>query len=260
MNTDIPSSNSQRAVIILAAGKGKRMNNPEKAKVMFELNNTPMIGYVVATALRLFPQQIIIVVGWQKDSIIEYVSAQWREEVLQQKIIFAEQREQLGTGHAVMQAEQTLRLFNGNILVLSGDVPMLAEKTLRKMFAMHSEKNAIATILTAIVENPTGYGRIVRNENGSVQNIVEEKDATAEGKKITEINSGIYIFDHHRLFSALQHITPDNAQKEYYLTDVFNYFWRNALPVVAQKSENVHEVLGINTVSDLEQLQSVFFK
>lgn len=159
------------------------MNNPDKAKVMFELHNTPMIGYVVATALRLFPEKIILVVGWQKESIITYISGQWGEEVRQQRIIFTEQREQLGTGHAVMQAEKSLQIFPGNVLVLSGDVPLLTEKTLHKMFAIHQEQNAVATILTAIVENPTGYGRIIHNEQGKVEKIVEEKDANTSEKR-----------------------------------------------------------------------------
>ena len=258
MNTEFSSSYNQRSVIILAAGKGTRMNNPDKAKVMFELHNTPMIGYVVATALRLFPEKIILVVGWQKESIITYISGQWGEEVRQQRIIFTEQREQLGTGHAVMQAEKSLQIFPGNVLVLSGDVPLLTEKTLHKMFAIHQEQNAVATILTAIVENPTGYGRIIHNEQGKVEKIIEEKDANTAEKSVREINSGIYIFKRAQLFDALQHITPNNAQQEYYLTDIFHYFWRNRFSVVSLQAENTNEVLGVNTIVDLEHLQLLF--
>ena len=115
------------AIAILAAGKGKRMNNPNKAKVMFELKNKPMIGYVVETAKKLSPRKIILIVGWQKDSVIEYVSS------IQKEIIFTEQKEQLGTGHAIMQIENPLQDFSGNVLVLSGDVPLLSISTLQTL-------------------------------------------------------------------------------------------------------------------------------
>ena len=210
-----------------------------------------MIGYVVETAQKLSPQKIILIVGWQKDSVIEYVSS------IQKEIIFTEQKEQLGTGHAIMQIENPLQDFSGNVLVLSGDVPLLSISTLQSLLHTHTSTNAIATILTAQIENPFGYGRIIHNENGNVQKIVEEKDANETEKKVNEINSGIYLFDKKYLFDALKEITPNNAQQEYYLTDVFHYFWKNNLKVASMKANNPTEILGVNTIDDLKNLEQL---
>lgn len=252
MNNSKPETrNSKLCVAILAAGKGKRMLNPDKAKVMFELNNKPMLGYVIETAQKLSPSKIILIIGWQKNSVMEYVST------LSEKIEFAEQKEQLGTGHAIMQIENALDDFDGNVLVLSGDVPLLSFSTLQTLLQTHITTNAVATILTAELHNPFGYGRIIHNENGNVQKIVEEKDATVTEKKANEINSGIYCFEKRKLFEALKHISPDNAQKEYYLTDVFQYFWKNNLKVSSIKANNPKEILGVNTIDDLKQLEQM---
>jgi len=245
----LETQNSKLCVAILAAGKGKRMLNPDKAKVMFELNGKPMLGYVVETAQQLSPQKIILIVGWQKDSVIEYVSS------IRKEIIFVEQKEQLGTGHAIMQIEKALNNFDGNVLVLSGDVPLLSISTLQILLQTHIRTNAIATILAAQIENPFGYGRIIHNENESVQKIVEEKDANNEEKKVNEINSGIYLFNKEYLFDALKEITPNNSQQEYYLTDVFHYFWKHNLKVAAVRANNPKEILGVNNVDDLKQLE-----
>ncbi|MBS4027244.1 MAG: NTP transferase domain-containing protein [Ignavibacteriales bacterium] len=254
MKTNPKFQSKNLSIAILAAGKGKRMLNPDKAKVMFELNNKPLLGYVVETALHLSPQKIILIIGWQKDAVREFISTTYFS---QNNIAFVEQNEQLGTGHAVMQTEKSLADFAGTVLVLSGDVPMLSEKTLRQLLDTHYATNATATILTAELENPFGYGRIIHHQNGNVQKIVEEKDATAEEKKVSEINSGIYVFEKRELFEALKHITPNNAQQEYYLTDVFRYFWKNNLPVASVKVNDANEVLGVNTVDDLRQLEQL---
>lgn len=235
------------AVVILAAGKGTRMNNPDMAKVMYELNGKPMIEYVVDLATKLQAQKALIVVGWQRQSVVDHISKAFPS------VEFVDQTEQRGTGHAVMQAAEGLKEFAGDVLVLSGDVPLLAEKTVRSLVGYHRTSEASATILTVELPDPTGYGRIIRNNDGTVKKIVEQKDASKKELAVNEVNSGIYVFDKEKLFDALQHISPNNAQKEYYLTDVFEVFWKNDWRVSAVKAIDVLEVMGIN---DRTQLQA----
>jgi UDP-N-acetylglucosamine diphosphorylase/glucosamine-1-phosphate N-acetyltransferase len=235
------------AVVIMAAGKGTRMNNPNMAKVMYTINGKPMVDHVVDLALRLGAQRVVVIVGWQKDSVIHHLS-----HIYGQSVECVEQNPQLGTGHAVMQAEPALKNFAGDVLVLSGDVPMLSYATARALIEHHRSTDARATVLTAVLEDATGYGRILRAADGSVTGIVEHKDATEEQRTIKEINSGIYVFDAGLLFEGLKHITPNNVQKEYYLTDVFRYFWERRLKVGAVAAPNPVEIAGINTVAQLE--------
>jgi UDP-N-acetylglucosamine diphosphorylase/glucosamine-1-phosphate N-acetyltransferase len=242
-----PSAPRSLAVVILAAGKGTRMKNPEMTKVMYPIEGRPMVAYVVDLAERLGAARILLVVGWRKETVIEYFSAQAG------RIAFVSQDNQLGTGHAVQQAAPALADFTGDVLVLSGDVPLLTEKTLRALLGYHRTTGAAATILTAEVEDPGGYGRIVKNKDESVRRIVEERDASPQEKKIKEINSGIYVFDREKLFGALAGITPDNAQGEYYLTDVFEIIVKSGLRISAVKCLDPAEVAGIN---DLVQLES----
>ncbi|MBI5216985.1 MAG: NTP transferase domain-containing protein [Ignavibacteriae bacterium] len=234
------------AVVILAAGKGKRMNNPDLAKVMNELHGKPMIEYVLSVANKLQPKRVLLVVGWQKQNIVDFVSS------LFPAIEFVEQREQLGTGHAVLQSKEALQNFEGDVLVLSGDVPLLTEQTVKALVGFHQTSEADATILTAELNDPTGYGRIIRNKDGTVKKIVEQKDASKKEQAITEINSGIYVFNKQKLFETLALITPDNAQSEYYLTDVFEHFRNNQQHVAAVKAIDAQEILGINDVNQLE--------
>jgi UDP-N-acetylglucosamine pyrophosphorylase len=240
------------AVVIMAAGKGTRMNNPDMAKVMFTINGKPMVEHVVELALRLDASRIVVIVGWQKDSVINHLKKKFGPQVE-----CVEQTPQLGTGHAVMQAEKLLGTFGGDVLVLSGDVPMLTFATAQALVELHRTTNARATVLTAVLDDATGYGRVLRNTDGSVLGIVEHKDATEEQRQIREINSGIYVFDGALLFESLRHITPTNAQKEYYLTDVFQYFWRHQYKVSANVAMNPLEIQGINTVGQLEEAQAV---
>ena len=234
------------SVVVMAAGKGTRMNNPDVAKVMYSVADKPMIDHVVDLALELNSTRTIAIVGWQKDAVIEHMIRTMRP------VICVEQSPQLGTGHAVMQAEAELKDFHGDVLVLSGDVPLLTRETAGKLVDAHRASGAVATVLTTILDDATGYGRIVRNEEGYVIGIVEHKDATEREIRIREINSGIYVFDRRTLFKGLKHITPHNAQKEYYLTDVFRYFWKNKLPVQAVVADDPTEVQGVNTVEQLE--------
>jgi UDP-N-acetylglucosamine pyrophosphorylase len=233
----------------MAAGKGTRMKNPDMAKVMYQINDRPMIDYVVALAQQLGSSKTVVVVGWQKDSVIEFLRSAGRP------VVCVEQNPQLGTGHAVMQAGDALSGHDGDVLVLSGDVPLLSGKTLGRLMETHRDSGADATVLTCIVENPAGYGRIIRNEEGLVIGIVEEKDATAEQKAIREMNSGIYVFDRAKLFDGLTHITPGNTQREYYLTDVLGHLWKNGDRVQAVMTDNPMEIQGINTLEQLEEVR-----
>jgi UDP-N-acetylglucosamine pyrophosphorylase len=239
------------AVVIMAAGKGTRMNNPEMAKVMYEINGKPMVEHVVDIACALHAETIVVIVGWQKNSVISHLAGTGK------KVICVEQLPQLGTGHAVMQAASPLKDFDGDVLVLSGDVPMLRSETIADLLKVHYAANASATVLTAVLEDATGYGRIIRDEKGAVTGIVEHKDATAEQRAICEINSGIYVFNSSRLFEGLQFITPNNSQKEYYLTDVFGYFWKNNLTVAALAARDPIEIRGINTLQQLEEARTL---
>jgi UDP-N-acetylglucosamine pyrophosphorylase len=238
-------------VVILAAGKGTRMKNPDVAKVMFEISGKPMVEYVVDLAKKLQALRTILVVGWQKDSVTEHIAKVYPG------VEFVEQNEQLGTGHAVLQTADALKEFEGDVLVLSGDVPLLSEKTARALIGYHRQSDAVATILTAEVADPSGYGRIVHNPDGSVKRIVEHKDASKKELAITEINSGIYVFEKEKLFGCLAQLTPNNVQGEYYLTDVFEMFWKNKWRVSAVKAIDAFEVMGINDLSQLEGAQSI---
>jgi UDP-N-acetylglucosamine pyrophosphorylase len=234
----------------MAAGKGTRMNDPMMAKVMYEINGKPLVQHVVELAERIHSSKIVVIVGWQKESVIRHLTGEGK------RVTCVEQNPQLGTGHAVMQAEPILKDFSGDVLVLSGDVPRLLDHTLEGLLTHHHESDAVATVLTAELADPTGYGRIIRNESGDVLGIVEQKDATEDQKNIKEINSGIYVFQSEKLFSALKFIRPANAQKEYYLTDVFEQFWKKKLLVAATIAADPTEIQGINTPEQLEEARA----
>ncbi|MFI5251823.1 MAG: sugar phosphate nucleotidyltransferase [Bacteroidota bacterium] len=240
------------AVIILAAGKGTRMKNPEMTKVMYPLAGKPMVDYVIDLTTKILADRTLLIIGWKKEAVKEHITA------LYPKVEFVEQDEQLGTGHAVRQTETTLKDYSGDVLVLSGDVPLLSLKTMNALIGYHRTTEAYATILTADMTDPSGYGRIVRNADSSVMKIVEHKDASPKELKIQEINSGIYLFNKEKLFDSLRLLRPNNVQGEYYLTDVFENFWKNAWRVSAVKVVDPIEVMGINTLEQLETAQTVF--
>ncbi len=242
------------ATVIMAAGMGTRMKDPSRAKVMFELRGRPLLHFVLQLASEIESSRTIAIVGYQKQTVIDYLSKFWPS------VEYVVQEPQLGTGHAVMQVEESLRNFSGDILVLSGDVPLLSPGTVEGLMAEHRGRRAIATVLTTDLEDPTGYGRVVRNADGGVQKIVEHRDATAEERAVRVINSGIYVFDKVTLFDGLKQIGKNNDQGEYYLTDVFEYFWRNHLPVAAWKVNDPDEIRGINTVDQLGEADALLMK
>ncbi|NTV92806.1 MAG: NTP transferase domain-containing protein [Chlorobiaceae bacterium] len=235
------------AVIIMAAGKGTRMQS-ELPKVLHKANGRPVIEYVLDTALHLKPDTIILIVGHQA----EKVSAATK----QYPVICALQEPQNGTGHAVMQAEKYLHSFSGDVLILSGDVPLVNADTLEQLVALHHREQASATVLTARLDNPSGYGRIIRSKtSGDVMKIIEQRDASPEELSVDEINSGIYVFKAPVLFQALREITTENAQQEYYLTDVFDICFRNGNKVCASRTEHADEIKGINTPEQLRETE-----
>ncbi len=238
------------SIVILAAGKGKRMNNPNIPKVLVEFKNRPLLDYVLELATKLSPKQIIVVVGHLKDQVINYL-----KKFNSGTIDFVEQTEQLGTGHAVQQVEPKIAEEVQNILILSGDVPLLTYKTTNDFITMHNFYNSDASVLSSIAPNPTGYGRIVRDEEGRFNRIIEEKDANESEKLIKEINSGVYIINKSLLFDSLKLVQNNNAQKEFYLTDVISILNNKGKNVNAFCIANFDEIQGVNSMDDLNNLK-----
>lgn len=233
--------------VILAAGKGTRMKS-SRPKVLHQVCGRYMLEHVLYAAREAGANQQIVVVGYQGETIKQEINF---------PVEYVNQYEQLGTGHAVMQAKEKLKNFGGSLLVLCGDTPMLTAETLRHLWHAHQEEKAAATILTAILPDATGYGRIVRQESGSVCKIVEQRDATVEEKKIKEINTGTYCFDGTCLLEALDQLTPENDQGEYYLTDVIEIFVREGLKVQAFPASDPIEVKGVNNRVQLAESEVV---
>jgi len=229
-------------VLILAAGKGTRMKSG-RPKVLHHVAGAPMIDYVLATAASLGAATRTVVVGHEADQLRSALAAY-------PDLRFVLQQPQLGTAHAVMQAEPLFAGVRGTLVLLSGDVPLLSADTLRTLLARHQETGAAATVLTAVVDNPFGYGRVVR-DGDEVLRIVEQRDATPGEREVREINSGIYAFDLEPLFPALGQVAADNAQQEYYLTDLVAIYRRAGRRVAALAIDRPEEILGINTRGEL---------
>ena len=239
------------ATVILAAGKGKRMKS-DLPKVLHPLNGRPMIHYVIDVAEAVGSERIILIVGHKKELVEEICRGR--------NVEFAVQSQQLGTGHAVLQTEPLLRDFDGDVLVLSGDVPLLTAQTIRSLIEIHRQKNPLATLLTAKMDDPTGYGRIVRDENGFVKQIVEHKDADVDTLKIKEINVGIYVFKSRMLFETLPLVKNENSQGEYYLPDVVKIYVDRGEKVAAVLSPDVEETHGINNVNQLKAAEKILLE
>lgn len=237
----------------MAAGKGKRMNNPNKSKVMYELHGKPLIHYVIKLSLKINSEIIVPVVGHEKNSVMEYIRNTFINEI--GKIKFAHQDVQLGTGHAVMMAREYFSNYEGDILILSGDVPLLRYETVSAFINFHNENQNDASLISAVFENPFGYGRILRDGNGNFFDIREEKDCTPEEKMCREINSGIYLIKSKMLFDSLTNLKTDNAQGEYYLTDVFRIYRDSGKKTGAFTVRNNIEIAGINTAEQLKLLE-----
>jgi len=230
------------AVVILAAGQGTRMKS-SLAKVLHQVAGKPLLAYPLAAAQALEPEKVILVVGYQEDQV--------KKAFPDPHLTYVTQEEQLGTGHAVLCAKKALEGFDGTILLLCGDVPLITADALQQLITVHHLQGNAVTLLSTAMEDPTGYGRIVRDGEGSVEGIVEEKDATAEEKEIIEVNAGIYCFEAAFLRSALDSLSQENAQNEYYLTDTVAIAVQQGLSVEAVLVEDESEVMGVNNRIEL---------
>ena len=235
-------------VLVLAAGKGTRMKS-SRPKVLHSVAGRPLLDYVLATASSLRPDSLAVVVGHKADEVTEHVARAGHARCITQE-------PQLGTAHAVLQAEPLLRNATGTLVLLSGDVPLLLPRTLDALRAAHASSGAAATVLTATLDAPTGYGRIVR-EHGAIARIVEERDASPEQRAIAEINTGVYAFDLDALFPALRGIATSNAQGEYYLTDLVSVFRGAGRVVTTVPVGDPREILGVNSRADLARVGSI---
>lgn len=227
--------------VILAAGKGVRMRS-QLPKVLHPLLGKPMISYVIQACRKAKVDRMLLVIGHRADLVRETLGPDYE---------YVEQARQLGTGHALMTTSETLKSFRGNILVLAGDTPFLTGQVLRKLINQHNKKGASATMMTAIIDPPPAYGRIIRDTSGRVLRITEERDASPEEKKITEVNTSHYCFRAEKIFPLLSRIDANNDQGEYYLTDVIQLLVQEGNRVETLTSDDPDILLGINSRLEL---------
>jgi len=235
------------ATIVLAAGKGTRMKS-RLPKVLHQVCGKPMVEHVLTAAQALGIEKQVVVVGFGAEDV---------QTALGDQCAYVVQKEQLGTGHAVLQAEALFANFTGTVMVLCGDTPLLTKELLAGLLVEHEKQQNAATVLTACLTNPTGYGRVIRDQAGGVVKIVEQKDASAEEQLVQEINTGIYCFAGQELFNALHGITADNAQGEYYLTDVIEVAVRAGKRVGAFTTEDFVDTLGVNSRAQLAEAETI---
>ncbi|HEY6660645.1 MAG TPA: NTP transferase domain-containing protein, partial [Pyrinomonadaceae bacterium] len=237
----------QLNIIIMAAGLGTRMKS-RRAKVLHELGGEPLIAHVSRAAQALEPSSIIVVVGHQAEEVEQATLA-----AVGHLASFVIQEKQRGTGDAVESARSRLENSDSLVLVLSGDVPMIRVETLKNLIEQHNNSGAACSILSVRLENPTGYGRVIRDESGGFRKIVEQRDASDEERQVKEINSGIYCFEAKDLFQALRRVEPKNEQGEYYLTDVPEIILASGGKVSVYLHNDAREVYGINTRAELAE-------
>jgi bifunctional UDP-N-acetylglucosamine pyrophosphorylase / glucosamine-1-phosphate N-acetyltransferase len=237
------------SVLVLAAGKGTRFKS-EQSKVLHRLAGLPLGEYALRTALALEPERVYVIVGHQAEAV--------RKAFHRLGLTFIEQQEQRGTGHALIVAKSEIEHCpSPALLVMAGDAPLLSSETLRDLIEAHTKARAAATVLTAILENPHGYGRIVRAGGARIRTIVEEKIANAAQKRIREVNSGILCFNVPKLLARLGELTDQNAQKEYLLTDLAAIFNRHREKVIAFRAHCAREVVGVNDRVELAEVEAI---
>ncbi|MGL6169741.1 MAG: bifunctional UDP-N-acetylglucosamine diphosphorylase/glucosamine-1-phosphate N-acetyltransferase GlmU [Fusobacteriaceae bacterium] len=231
--------------LILAAGKGTRMKS-DLPKVIHKVNGIPMVKKIMDILKEIGVEDNILILGHKKETVLEEVG----------QIEYVVQEEQLGTGHAIIMAKEKFRNYDGDVMVLCGDTPLLTSSTLKQLYKQHKESGSVTTILTSIYENPFGYGRIMK-DGEKVLGIVEEKEADEKTKKIKEVNAGVYCFDSKELFSALDKIDNNNDKGEYYLTDVIGIQVKENKKVESFILEDNIEILGVNSKVELSQAAEV---
>lgn len=235
--------------IVLAAGKGTRLRTEgcDLPKVMRLADGKPLLRHVLNGLDFIAPQDIVLVVGYQKEKVVEAFPG----------YAFAVQEEQLGTGHAVASAEAALVGFSGAVLVCCGDMPLITAETYKALAEAYWESGAACVFLTGTAAEDLPYGRILRDEKGDFVRVVEDKDCTPEQKQIKELNSGVYVFNAEKLFKALKSLKNNNVQKEYYLTDVPDILRRQGEAVAICKRELGYEIIGVNTPEQLAQVEGI---
>ncbi|HOW69814.1 MAG TPA: NTP transferase domain-containing protein [Phycisphaerae bacterium] len=238
--------NKPTAAIILAAGKSTRMvtNLP---KVLHEVCGRPMLSYVLDACRAADIQRLIVVVGYQREQVVEAFSKE-------AGLTFVAQTDQKGTGHAAMMCREALADFEGNVVVIAGDMPLVRAETLQLLIGTHRKQNSAVTLATAVLEDATGYGRIVRDEYGNLQGIVEESDCTPEQKQIKEINPSYYCFDKALFFDALNQIEPNNVKGEYYITDALHILVQRGHRAIAITAVKAEEAMGVNSRAQLAEV------
>jgi len=225
------------SVVILAAGEGTRMKS-STPKVLHPLAGRPLVRWVLSAVERLKPGKVYLVVGYKSDEVRKELGAE-------KNIVFVEQKQQLGSGHALQQVARQAKSYRGEVIVLCADTPLIDGRTLSSLLSLHRRAGNAATVLSGCFKNPFGYGRIVREPSGQVTGIVEEKDASPEEKLIAEINSGIYCFQSPLIWKAVSRIKNNNAKKEYYLTDAIGLLHRQGEKVGAWSGVSPEEILGV---------------
>ncbi len=236
--------------VILAGGEGKRMKS-DKPKTLSPVLGKPMLLWVISALKNAGVDDICVVKGYKKECVEEFLNS------LPYDIKSVYQAERLGTGHAVMMAKDFLSSHDGNVIILNGDAPFMSAQTIKNSLARHIQSKCAATVISANVDDPTGYGRIVRDENGNLKAIVEQKDADGQTLRITEVNSGGFWFDCKLLLSVLDRIKSNNNAKEYYLPDAIKLLLADGRKVGAYKAECSDTVLGANDPAQLEQLNKI---
>ena len=236
--------------VILAAGMGTRMKS-NMPKVIHRVCGKPLTKWVIDASYEAGAKNVLAIVGHKADMVKETIG-----DVCE----YALQAEQKGTGHAVMQAEDFISRNEGSVVILNGDTPLITADTINKAIEYHTNSLNSATVITAILDDATGYGRIVRDDSENVLKIVEHKDATDEERKINEINSGMYVFNSSSLVSALKELTPNNAQGEYYLTDTLEILLNKGEKVGAYAIEDNDEIRGINDRVQLNEAETIMRK
>ena len=241
-------------ILILAAGRGKRMKST-LPKVLVPLNGKPMIFYLLELVHALGVKEVIVIIGYMKDMVRDAIS-NWSKDHPSLKITFAIQDEQNGTGHAVLNSKSSIRNLHNNLIVMLGDVPLVKKETLiDSITLMQNSPQLGAIILTTELTNPKGYGRILKNSNGSIIAIREEKDASVSEQLINEINTGIFLFNGFYLWEYISNINSNNTENEFYLTDIVSLFHKNNIPILAHKCSDSYQFMGANSQEQLAELE-----